>query len=323
MNKIFGAILASAMICIAFSFFAAPVHAQTDNVPPPAIDTPEATELPTLSSVSPPQATPAKKAAKHKSTSHHRKRGKKSKSKSKHRSGGSVSSHERVRTAQITLAQLGYNPGPADGIVGTRTRVAVKSFQRDHHLRADGILGPITYAALIRETGSQSPMRSSEAPPENFYATHPDFYGYYGGDYTNPNALGSPQTIPSRFGSLEIDDQQTGQTHQYVVMLNGQKVFEADNQPAPINVSRTFNLNNADAVVLTSYANGDGTCPYHHYLLVVRANSNGLHPIANCTKAYEVYTEDGNLMIHFPEALPNAWSSGAMWRYENGTLAQF
>jgi len=38
----------------------------------------------------------------------------------------------------------------ADGLFGAHTRQAVLEFQRRHHLNADGIVGPITWAALTR-----------------------------------------------------------------------------------------------------------------------------------------------------------------------------
>ncbi len=38
----------------------------------------------------------------------------------------------------------------ADGLFGAHTRQAVLDFQRRHHLSADGIVGPITWAALTR-----------------------------------------------------------------------------------------------------------------------------------------------------------------------------
>ncbi len=46
-----------------------------------------------------------------------------------------------VRLLQQTLSALGYNPGTADGIFGSRTEAAVRDFQRDQGIRADGIVG--------------------------------------------------------------------------------------------------------------------------------------------------------------------------------------
>jgi len=45
--------------------------------------------------------------------------------------GGSVSASEEVRHIQALLADLGYDPGPADGVMGARTRQAVNTFLRD------------------------------------------------------------------------------------------------------------------------------------------------------------------------------------------------
>jgi localization factor PodJL len=33
---------------------------------------------------------------------------------------------------------LGYNPGPADGLMGSKTRNAIKAFQKDTNLPVDG-----------------------------------------------------------------------------------------------------------------------------------------------------------------------------------------
>lgn len=53
-----------------------------------------------------------------------------------------------VLAVQERLAQLGYDPGPLDGIYGTQTESAVRAFQSDHGLLVDGIVGPQTYRAL-------------------------------------------------------------------------------------------------------------------------------------------------------------------------------
>ncbi len=63
---------------------------------------------------------------------------------------------DEVRQIQTRLKELGYNPGTIDGIYGTNTQNAVKSFQRDKGLSADGIAGPKTLKALGITSGSSS-----------------------------------------------------------------------------------------------------------------------------------------------------------------------
>ena len=46
---------------------------------------------------------------------------------------------------------LGYYTGAIDGIVGVKTKAAVKAFQRDNKLTVDGKYGPITDAKLIEK----------------------------------------------------------------------------------------------------------------------------------------------------------------------------
>jgi peptidoglycan hydrolase-like protein with peptidoglycan-binding domain len=53
-----------------------------------------------------------------------------------------------VVTLQRVLAMKGYSVGPADGIFGRMTKLAVKSFQKRKHLGADGRVGPLTTHAL-------------------------------------------------------------------------------------------------------------------------------------------------------------------------------
>lgn len=57
---------------------------------------------------------------------------------------------EYVAMAQNLLMQKGYDLGKwgADGDFGSQTEKAVKEFQKDHGLKADGIVGPATWAAL-------------------------------------------------------------------------------------------------------------------------------------------------------------------------------
>lgn len=55
---------------------------------------------------------------------------------------------ESVRTLQALLKKEGLYEGTVDGIFGRQTRTAVMAFQRIHGLRADGIVGSHTQAAI-------------------------------------------------------------------------------------------------------------------------------------------------------------------------------
>lgn len=55
-----------------------------------------------------------------------------------------------VRALQEALVELGYDPGKVDGLMGPRTANALRAFQRRGGLLADGVLGPLTEAALRR-----------------------------------------------------------------------------------------------------------------------------------------------------------------------------
>jgi hypothetical protein len=53
-----------------------------------------------------------------------------------------------VLGVQEALSRLGYEVGPLDGIPGPRTASALRLFQLARALRADGVYGPLTRAAL-------------------------------------------------------------------------------------------------------------------------------------------------------------------------------
>lgn len=70
---------------------------------------------------------------------------------------------DTVRTIQRKLKNWGYYKGTIDGIFGPQTKEAVKYFQRKNGLKADGIVGDKTLAALGMSTGSGSASNNSSS----------------------------------------------------------------------------------------------------------------------------------------------------------------
>lgn len=59
-----------------------------------------------------------------------------------------VHTQTQVLSIQRMLQALGYDPATLDGVIGPRTRAAIRAFQRDHGLRINGVAGPVTCARL-------------------------------------------------------------------------------------------------------------------------------------------------------------------------------
>lgn len=80
------------------------------------------------------------------------------------------SSGSEVRSLQEILTNAGAYTGSINGLFNSQTQAAVKQFQRDNGLSADGIVGPQTWGALSNvSTGNSSNNSSattaSSAPP--------------------------------------------------------------------------------------------------------------------------------------------------------------
>lgn len=67
---------------------------------------------------------------------------------------------EDVRRMQEALNRNGANL-KVDGILGAKTETAIRQYQRQHHLRTDGVAGPKTLGALNGNQGSGRPAGSS------------------------------------------------------------------------------------------------------------------------------------------------------------------
>jgi peptidoglycan hydrolase-like protein with peptidoglycan-binding domain len=77
-----------------------------------------------------------------------------------------LSIDERVG-AQQDLAQLGFDPGGADGVVGARTRHALQAWQKVRGLTADGYLSEDMVQRLHLEAsaGAQQPAPAASPLP--------------------------------------------------------------------------------------------------------------------------------------------------------------
>ena len=54
-----------------------------------------------------------------------------------------------VLPIQVALREAGYNPGPADGIAGLRTRQAIQSFQQQNGMEPTGLASPEVLERLL------------------------------------------------------------------------------------------------------------------------------------------------------------------------------
>lgn len=68
---------------------------------------------------------------------------------------GSTTPNPKLMSAQRALAKIGYGPVSIDGKMGTETRNAIKSFERDRGLPETGEIGPQVLRALQQMTGAK------------------------------------------------------------------------------------------------------------------------------------------------------------------------
>jgi len=64
-------------------------------------------------------------------------------------------SRKQIQEAQKLLKNAGFNPGPIDGILGPRTRAAIRQYQAKHGLPETGSLDEATRAVLDRKDRRQ------------------------------------------------------------------------------------------------------------------------------------------------------------------------
>ena len=68
---------------------------------------------------------------------------------------------DAVKALQTALAQTGYYSGTVSGVYDSKTAAAVKAFQSDHNLTADGIAGLKTQNAINKAVATATPYLSN------------------------------------------------------------------------------------------------------------------------------------------------------------------
>jgi Putative peptidoglycan binding domain len=96
----------------------------------------------------------------------------------------------RIGQAQEQLKAVGFDPGPIDGVLGPRTRAALRRYQASQRLPATGALDEATRRALLP---SERPPEDGEAQPVRWLKAPP------GGDYKK---MGSLYQLPEFFSGL-------------------------------------------------------------------------------------------------------------------------
>jgi len=83
-----------------------------------------------------------------------------------------------VTRLQGKLSDLGYSPGRADGIFGSRTTSAVRSFQGNNDLSSDGVVGPRTWSALNSPNARPASAGSTSGSTPTGRGTASDFVSH-------------------------------------------------------------------------------------------------------------------------------------------------
>jgi hypothetical protein len=79
---------------------------------------------------------------------------------------GAKLDRESVKQLQQALKQKGYDPGPVDGVIGMKTRSAVRDFQKAQGMQATGEPTPSTMSALAIPAGRMGSGATGSAPPK-------------------------------------------------------------------------------------------------------------------------------------------------------------
>ena len=80
--------------------------------------------------------------------------------------GGTTAATSQPKAKKVTTRQIQKALGiKADGVMGPKTKKAIKRFQKAHGLKADGVAGPATLQALGLGSAPENSTLNAAAPP--------------------------------------------------------------------------------------------------------------------------------------------------------------
>ncbi len=139
---------------------------------------------------------------------------------------------ESIRQLQDTLNNFGYRDkdGRAlreDGGFGDRTKEAVQAYQQAHGLKADGVVGPQTLAALAKS--KEAPLLSDPRHPDNAMFQQ----AVKGMEQLGPQAFKSRQELENAAGATVFEAKASGLTRidHVVQSSNGTGLFAVQGAP--------------------------------------------------------------------------------------------
>lgn len=156
---------------------------------------------------------------------------------------------QAVRDLQARLANLGYlDTKSVDGDFGIHTRQAVRRFQRDHHLVADGKVGPLTQQTMDAALQRRSTVRDLTNP------RHPDHalfeQALAGVQALGPHDRSTEQQRRNLAAALLVEAKREGFTRIDQVALGdgGNRVYIAQNAGSPLEQAKFGSVDTVTAL---------------------------------------------------------------------------
>lgn len=215
-----------------------------------------------------------------------------------------------IRNVQEKLILLGYEPGGIDGVMGGKTRKAVKAFQKDAEIRADGIVGPKTLAMLDSFTSKGGAAGVSAANNQL------DIYE----DVLTDRLTSGAVQLPTRYGQVSVSRAGAGR---YAISINGQTVATTSKGKGLPRFSRTFQLPSEDVILITSPMNKKD-CKLEHLVLAVRADGSftAPQPLGTCREMFGGVVENDRVVFPAPREKNPSWRLEDSWIYQSGHVEQ-